>query len=91
MDWQPIETAPIGVDILFFSQLPECPIERMGAAKWAVLAIGQRHIERARRKGEFGRLVCLFRVGNQLLKRPTATPTHWMPLPSAPETAHEPL
>jgi hypothetical protein len=84
MEWQPIETAPIGVDILISSNLPECEVEKMGAAKWAALAIGQRQIKTSKRK-EFQGTVILHRIGNQLLKRPSVTPTHWMPLPSPPE------
>jgi hypothetical protein len=84
MEWQPIETAPIGVDVLFHSIVPADGVTRYaGIADWAKIAIGQRQIK-TDRKGCFVDVVSLFRVGNQLLKRATAAPTHWMPLPVPP-------
>ena len=80
MEWQPIETAPIGVDILFHSDIIQS-YNGSASSDWAKVAIGQSYVKVS--KGEYS--ICYkFRIGNQLLRRSTAKPTHWMPLPDPP-------
>ena len=85
MEWQPIETCPIDVDVLIYSE--PCRVNmalNQHMPSWLKIAIGQRSIKTDKRGRVFG-MVFVFRVGNQLMKRATAIPTHWMPLPAPPE------
>jgi hypothetical protein len=74
MDWQPIETVPVGVDVMFYCKQCDVP--------WAKIAVGQKNI--LARGGQV-KVEFLFRVGNQLLRRGTAVPSHWMLMPHAPK------
>lgn len=78
--WQPIKTAPIGVDILLYSNIVASN-NGSASADWAEIAIGQSFVKIS--KG-YTSISYVFRVGNQLLKRATAIPTHWQPLPEPP-------
>jgi hypothetical protein len=76
----------MNVDVLFYSQ-PKvsayAPNQEMPT--WLEKAIGQRTFQ-FDKKGNIVATSFRFRVGNQLLNRATAAPTHWMPLPLPPET-----
>ena len=85
MEWQPIKTCPIDVDVLLHSEPCRANMAlNQHMPIWLKTAVGQRSIK-VDKKGRIIGMVSLFRVGNQLVKRATAIPTHWMPLPDPPE------
>lgn len=89
MEWQPIETAPTHVDVLLYSQpAPSSYAPNQAMPAWLEAAIGQRTLQ-FDKKGKIVAIAFRFRVGNQLVKRATAAPTHWMPLPAPPLTASD--
>jgi hypothetical protein len=87
MEWQPIKTCPIDVDVLVYSK--PCQVNmalNQHMPIWLETAIAQRSVK-SDKKGRASGTIFLFRVGNQLKKRATAIPTHWMPLPPPPKAS----
>lgn len=74
MKWMPIETAPIGIDALFFIKWSNTPV------------IGQWDGRKFHTNNEHYAVSCgAFCYGGSVCTETVTDPTHWMPLPEPPQ------